>query len=77
MAGGRRAFRLGRTTRLIICLRRTSIYECGAGRRRGTPATEPPKGVKDTRFTTPLWYYVLNEAEILEDGESLGPLGAG
>lgn len=33
-------------------------------------------GVKDTRFKTPLWYYVLIEAEIFENGERLGPLGS-
>jgi len=25
--------------------------------------------------STPLWYYVLKEAEILEDGRHLGPVG--
>jgi hypothetical protein len=25
--------------------------------------------------STPLWYYVLKEAEILEDGAHLGPVG--
>ncbi len=40
------------------------------------PADEPLKGVKDTRFKTPLWYYILKEAEVLENGERLGPLGS-
>jgi len=40
------------------------------------PASDPLKGVKDTRFKTPLWYYILKEAELLEDGERLGPLGS-
>jgi hypothetical protein len=26
--------------------------------------------------STPLWYYVLKEAEVLEDGLILGPVGA-
>ncbi len=26
---------------------------------------------------TPLWYYVLKEAEVMEDGQRLGPVGAG
>jgi hypothetical protein len=34
------------------------------------------KGFADTRFKTPLWYYVLKEAEIFENGERLGPLGS-
>jgi len=33
-------------------------------------------GVKDTRFKTPLWYYILKEAEVMENGERLGPLGS-
>ncbi|MFY9937525.1 MAG: peroxidase family protein [Silvibacterium sp.] len=40
------------------------------------PADDPLKGVKDTRFKTPLWYYILKEAELLENGERLGPLGS-
>jgi hypothetical protein len=40
------------------------------------PAADPLKGVKDTRFKTPLWYYILKEAEIVENGERLGPLGS-
>src|SRR5271170_3366003 len=40
------------------------------------PADEPLKGVRDTRFKTPLWYYILKEAELLENGERLGPLGS-
>jgi hypothetical protein len=32
--------------------------------------------VKDTRFKTPLSYYILKEAEVLENGERLGPLGS-
>jgi hypothetical protein len=40
------------------------------------PADEPLRGVKDTRFKTPLWYYVLKEAEVIENGERLGPLGS-
>jgi len=40
------------------------------------PASDPLNGVRDTRFKTPLWYYVLKEAEILHDGERLGPLGS-
>jgi hypothetical protein len=39
------------------------------------PATDPLKGVKDTRFKTPLWYYILKEAEIFENGERLGSAG--
>jgi hypothetical protein len=39
------------------------------------PANHPLPGVKDTRFKTPLWYYVLKEAEVVENGERLGPLG--
>jgi hypothetical protein len=43
----------------------------------GKPAEDVAlTGVKDTRFKTPLWYYVLKEAEILENGERLGPLGS-
>ena len=26
--------------------------------------------------STPLWYYVLKEAELIEDGRHLGPVGA-
>jgi len=37
---------------------------------------EPFKGEKDTRFKTPLWYYILKEAEVREDGLRLGPLGS-
>jgi hypothetical protein len=37
---------------------------------------EPFKGEKDTRFKTPLWYYILREAEVREDGLRLGPLGS-
>jgi hypothetical protein len=45
--------------------------------RIGEPsADEPLRGVKDTRFKTPLWYYVLKEAEVIENGERLGPLGS-
>lgn len=40
------------------------------------PANDPLMGVLDTRFKTPLWYYVLKEAEIFEDGERLGALGS-
>jgi hypothetical protein len=34
------------------------------------------KGFKDSRFKTPLWYYILKEAEVFENGERLGPLGS-
>lgn len=40
------------------------------------PASDPFTGVRDTRFKTPLWFYVLKEAEIFENGERLGPLGS-
>ena len=40
------------------------------------PTSDPLKGVKDTRFKTPLWYYIMKEAEILGNGERLGPLGS-
>lgn len=40
------------------------------------PENDPLKGVKDTRFKTPLWYYILKEAELQENGERLGPLGS-
>ncbi len=40
------------------------------------PADDPLTGVQDTRFKTPLWYYILKEAELLKNGERLGPLGS-
>ena len=43
----------------------------------GKPSADDPlRGVPDTRFKTPLWYYVLKEAEVFENGERLGPLGS-
>jgi hypothetical protein len=32
-----------------------------------------PHGMDDR---TPLWFYILREAELVEDGERLGPVGA-
>ncbi len=51
----------------------TYAKEDGVGK---PPPDEPLKGVKDTRYKTPLWYYILKEAELLENGERLGPLGS-
>lgn len=44
--------------------------------RSGSP--ERRKAVKDGHFdkATPLWFYVLKEAEVLGNGEHLGPLGS-
>lgn len=38
--------------------------------------TEPFRGYKDTYFKTPLWYYILREAEVTENGQRLGQLGS-
>lgn len=37
---------------------------------------EPFEGDRDTRFKTPLWYYVLRESEVRESGVHLGDLGS-
>jgi hypothetical protein len=43
----------------------------------GAPLSDLSKeGFADTRFKTPLWYYILKEAELLGNGERLGPLGS-
>jgi hypothetical protein len=51
----------------------TYAHEDGTGE---PPKSDPDKGFKDTRFKTPLWYYVLREAELKESGERLGELGS-
>jgi hypothetical protein len=42
-----------------------------------TPLTEEEVGLVDHRWNaeTPLWFYVLKEAEVLQRGDRLGPLG--
>jgi hypothetical protein len=43
-----------------------------------TPLTPEETGLADVgwRGETPLWYYILREAAVREDGERLGPVGA-
>ncbi|HXT66334.1 MAG TPA: hypothetical protein VN657_06055, partial [Nitrospiraceae bacterium] len=49
-------------------------------RRRGVPALTPMQLDMLKKFdmekSTPLWYYILKEAELMESGLRLGPVGA-
>ena len=47
---------------MFHCLARATCRTCGQSRIR--------------RGSTPLFYYILKEAEVFEDGERLGPVGA-
>ena len=42
-----------------------------------TAAQLPEMAPHGLAESTPLWYYVLNEAEVMENGQRLGPVGAG
>jgi hypothetical protein len=42
----------------------------------GLPDLRGSEASPDYRTNTPLWYYILKEAELLKDGEALGPTGA-
>jgi hypothetical protein len=47
-------------------------------RRLGVPALSPDEvGLAERGWTgeTPLWFYILKEAELLHDGDRLGPIG--
>src|SRR5206468_3703462 len=44
----------------------------------GVPALSPEQvGLRDHGWTgeTPLWFYILKEADVLHDGDHLGPVG--
>ena len=40
-----------------------------------TPEQMPELAELHLQNATPLWYYILKEAEVLESGEHLGPVG--
>ena len=48
-------------------------------RRMGVPALTPAQLDElkpfDMEKSTPLWYYIMKEAELIEDGLRLGPVG--
>jgi hypothetical protein len=68
-SGERIAPEVGRQMRRVRLARNDEITR-GAG---GPVLTDPKKGL---RGNTPLWYYVLKEAEILHEGGRLGPVGS-
>lgn len=53
-----------------------NVYTYDASGNATLVDAEPFAGEKDTRFKTPLWYYILREAEVREDGLRLGALGS-
>lgn len=61
-------------------IKRGSIYGLPSGEtiacRMGFEPLEVPVTRKLGLEGTPLWYYILHEAEVLADGERMGPLGS-